>query len=597
MPTTNGYGPKRAILYARVSTDEQARSGYSLAQQLEALRDYAAQEGYEVLEEVSDPGQSGASLERPGMDRVRDLVAAGGVSVVLAQDRDRFAREPAYHYLLRREFEEYGTKIRALNDRGDDTPEGELTDGILDQLAKYEKAKIAERTRRGKIRKAREGKVIAGRMSRHGGGARYGYRLNESRDALVVDEEKMATVRRIFRMVGMARAPIFTVKRTLDAEGMPTATGRGRWAPSVIRDIIMADLYIPRSYDEVATLVSPEVAAKLDPKENYGLWEWGAIKNTRIQVSEQTPEGRIYRTRQKRTLRPEGERIYVPVPDSGVPREWIESARAAIKDNRRASNAGRRFWELSGGILRCGECGWTMYSHTAPPGPNGRHYYYVCKAKYKKGAEFCTATRTRKASEREELVWAEVRAYLQDPERLRSDLDRMIELERNGTHGDPEREAKVWAGKLAEASVKRARFQHAYAEGIIGLEDLRQRLAELEEETSVAERALAESRGRVERVRELEADCEALLEHHVATAPEALDSLTPEERHHFYEMLHLKVCLFADDSMEISGVFPEPIRSEPAVCTTDGLSTRSPGRSPIPFPTPSTRPLPTPTRP
>ena len=78
MPSTNGHGPKRAILYARVSTDEQARSGYSLAQQLEALREYAAREGLQALEEVRDPGQSGASLERPGMDRVRDLVAAGG---------------------------------------------------------------------------------------------------------------------------------------------------------------------------------------------------------------------------------------------------------------------------------------------------------------------------------------------------------------------------------------------------------------------------------------------------------------------------------------------------------------------------------------
>jgi site-specific DNA recombinase len=85
MPSTNGHGPKTAILYARVSTDEQARSGYSLAQQLEALREYAAREGYEVLEEIVDAGQSGASLERPGMDRVRDLVSAGGVSVVLAQ--------------------------------------------------------------------------------------------------------------------------------------------------------------------------------------------------------------------------------------------------------------------------------------------------------------------------------------------------------------------------------------------------------------------------------------------------------------------------------------------------------------------------------
>src|ERR671939_217734 len=100
MSSTNGHGPQRAILYARVSTDEQARTGYSLAQQLEALRQYAAREGYEILAEVTDPGQSGASLERPGMDRVRDLVVSGDVSMVLAQDRDRFAREPAYHYLL-----------------------------------------------------------------------------------------------------------------------------------------------------------------------------------------------------------------------------------------------------------------------------------------------------------------------------------------------------------------------------------------------------------------------------------------------------------------------------------------------------------------
>src|SRR5215213_8639890 len=162
MPSTNGHSPKRAILYARVSTDEQARSGYSLAQQIEALRDHAAQEGYEVLEEVSDPGQSGASLERPGMDRVRDLVAADGVSAVLAQDRDRFSREPAYTYLLRREFEEHECELKSLNDRGDDSPEGELTDGILDQLAKFERAKTAERSRRGKLRKAREGKIICG---------------------------------------------------------------------------------------------------------------------------------------------------------------------------------------------------------------------------------------------------------------------------------------------------------------------------------------------------------------------------------------------------------------------------------------------------
>src|ERR687889_203502 len=213
MTSTNGHGPKRAILYPRVSTDEQARPGYSLAQQLEALRAYAAREGYEVLEEVVDPGQSGASLERPGMDRVRDLVAAGGVAAVLAQDRDRIAREPAYHYLLRREFEEHGTKIRALNDRGDDSPEGELTDGILDQLGKYERAKISERSRRGRLRKAREGKVIGTYRPTHG------FRMNAARDGYEVDEEKMAVVRRAFRMLGAEGASLHSANKALEREG------------------------------------------------------------------------------------------------------------------------------------------------------------------------------------------------------------------------------------------------------------------------------------------------------------------------------------------------------------------------------------------
>src|SRR5215208_556184 len=110
MPSTNGYGPKRAILwailYARVSTDEQARSGYSLSQQLEALRKYAVREGYKILEEVTDPGKSSTTLDRPGLDRVRNLVASGGVSAVLAQDRDRFAREPAYLWVLQNELGE-----------------------------------------------------------------------------------------------------------------------------------------------------------------------------------------------------------------------------------------------------------------------------------------------------------------------------------------------------------------------------------------------------------------------------------------------------------------------------------------------------------
>jgi site-specific DNA recombinase len=215
MTSTNGHGPKRPILYARVSTDEQARSGYSLAQQLEALRAYAAQEGYEVLEEVVDPGESGATLERPGLDRVRDLVAAGGVYVVLAQDRDRFSREPAYLYLLREEFAEHSTTLKCLNDRGDESPEGQLTDGILDQLAKYERAKTAERSRRGKKQKAKGGKILSSR-------AAYGFGWNESRDGYVVDPEQMAVLRRIFYMAGVERRSLCAIRNQLRQDGVPS---------------------------------------------------------------------------------------------------------------------------------------------------------------------------------------------------------------------------------------------------------------------------------------------------------------------------------------------------------------------------------------
>jgi site-specific DNA recombinase len=210
MLSTNDHGPKTAILYARVSTDEQARSGYSLRQQIERLREHAADEGVEVLEEVTDAGYSGASLQRPGMDQVRDLVREGVVSVVLAQDRDRFAREPAYVYLLREEFAEHGCKLRSLNDRGDDSPEGELTDGILDQLAKFERAKMTERTRRGKQRKAREGRITTVR-------AAFGFDYNATRDGYVINPDQMEVVRRIFYMAGVEKTTIYRSNRTSNA--------------------------------------------------------------------------------------------------------------------------------------------------------------------------------------------------------------------------------------------------------------------------------------------------------------------------------------------------------------------------------------------
>jgi site-specific DNA recombinase len=563
MPSTNGHGSRQAILYARVSTDEQARSGYSLAQQLEALRAHAEREGYEVLEEIADPGQSGASLERPGMDRVRDLVAEGGVSVVLAQDRDRFAREPAYLYLLREEFAECGTVLMALNQQGDESPEGELTDGILDQIAKFERAKIAERTRRGKLKRAREGKVVPTHTPD------YGFRYTENREGYEVDPEKMAVVRRIFEMVGAEGKTLHGAKKILDREGV-TTPGRARyWGNRFIRNLILDDVYKPHSFEEVKALVAPEVALRLDPERRYGVWWYNVTRRKTRQVAEIAPDGsRAYVKRSKTTVKPAREWIAVPVADPGIPRELVDAAREAIKHNRRPASRKHRFWELAGGITRCGGCGKLMFTNSITG--KGLHYYR-CPSRRDHGKEACEV-KNRRADRIEAEVWESVRAILSDPERLRDDLDRMIEMKRNVQRGDPRREMDVWLEKLAEADRKRARFQHAYAEDAIGLEDLKARLAELEELRGLAQRELERLRHHEEEIARLERDRDAVLETYAGASEEALNSLTPEQRHNLYRSFRIEVLAHADGTTEL---LLGHLLSYEEVCTKESLS-RSP---------------------
>ena len=522
MPNTNGHGPKTAVLYARVSTDEQARSGYSLAQQMEALRAHTAREGLEVVEEVFDPGQSGASLERPGMDLVRDLVAAGGVSVVLAQDRDRFAREPAYHYLLRREFEEHGTKIRALNDRGDDSPEGELTDGILDQLAKFERAKTAERSRRGKLRKAKEGKVIAGYRTR------YGFSLNVSRDGYEIDEQRMRVVRRVFGMVAEGIS-FNSIKATFDREGLPTPKGARSWDRTFFRHCVLDDVYKPHTYSEVAAVVSPEVAATLDPTKCYGLWWFNRHRMIGTPTSQVSEAGRRYAKTYTKYEKPREEWIAVPVPDSGVPRGVADAAREAIKDNRAHSRAGGRFWELSGGVARCGECGRRMRAaHRTKKRKNvpSRTYgYYLCPSRHDHGENGCSNRRSVSAMALEAKAWRFVRSVMTNPEELTRDLDRMIELRREGERGNPGAQARAWLEEIAKVERLRDGYHDQAAEGLLGLDKLREKLAALDERRGVAEQELKALEDRQEELERLESDREAVVEHYAALAPEILEAL------------------------------------------------------------------------
>ena len=131
-------------------------------------------------------------------------------------------------------------------------------------------------------------------------------------------------------------------------------------------------------------------------------------------------------------MRPREEWIAVPVPDSGVPQAIVDAARRAIKHNRAPSDAGRRFWELSGGFVRCGLCGRVMDSHTTANPGRPVYFYYACRTRYKKGVEGCPNGKYLAAGKVEALVWEGITTLLKNPRQLRADLDAMIEHERRG---------------------------------------------------------------------------------------------------------------------------------------------------------------------
>jgi site-specific DNA recombinase len=558
MPSTNGNGPKTAIVYTRVSSEERAKKGYSLPDQLAGCRAWATHEGYKVSEEVEDDGWSGAYLERPGLDRVRDLVATGSVDVVVVLSRDRLARG-LYAGLLKAEFAEYGTRLVALNAQTDDSPEGELHEGILDQFAAYERNKTAERTRRGKLQKARQGKVIAIHTPN------YGFRYNATRDGYEVDEERMAVVRRIIRMIGVEGCTLHAVKRTLEREGVPTPNCGRFWTPKVLRLYVLDDVYRPHSHEELRGMVdagqmTPDVFGRLDPHKSYGIWWFNRRRTRRTQVSEPGPNGeRFYRKRSRYVYRPKEEWIAVPVPDSGIPPDVVDAAREAVRENTVPSAAGRRVWELSGGIIRCEACRTNMMIHSvASPrlaDKGGRLFYYGCRKRNRDGHEACSHKANHRADQVEPLVWRFICGLLKNPERLRAGLERLIEQERAAMRGDPEQEIKAWLETLSEVDQERRGYLRLAAKGRITDEELDEALADLEETREAAERELEALRSRRKVLEELERDKDALLEHYARMVPAALDDLTAEERHQVYKMLRLKVLAREDRTYEVSGVF------------------------------------------
>jgi hypothetical protein len=265
----------------------------------------------------------------------------------------------------------------------------------------------------------------------------------------------------------------------------------------------------------------------------------------------------------------------VPVPDPGIPREWVDAARNAIKDNRRPSSAGHRFWELSGGILRCGGCGSAMMTNSIPShNKEWLNHYYRCPKRVR-DREACPQPRNYRADKTEPRVWELVSGLMTDPVQLHADLERMIELEREGLRGDPERETKTWLEKLSQVDRQRARAQDMAIEGLLDYEELKLKLAALAETRKTAERELEALRSHQERVEELERDKNALLESYAGMAPEALATLTSEERRRIYKMLGVGVVAHVEDgAQEVSGQLAGPVGvSNPKTVCSRGFPT------------------------
>jgi hypothetical protein len=219
-------------------------------------------------------------------------------------------------------------------------------------------------------------------------------------------------------------------------------------------------------------------------------------------------------------------------------------------------------WELSGGILCCASCGWNIKTATVTRGNSPkRSYYYRCTKRNNRYGD-CPNRKNHRADNVEPRVWEFVSGLLKNPQRLHAGLEGMLERERGSMRGDPDREAKAWTDKLVEVERQRARAQDAYLAGAFEVDELRARLAALEETRDTARKELAALEVRREQFAELERDRDALLERYAGIMPEAIDALTPEVRQCIYKLLRIRVSADADGALEVSGVFGEEALEE-----------------------------------
>jgi site-specific DNA recombinase len=437
----------RAALYARVSTDSQQARG-TIGSQLEVLRERVGAEGDEVVAEFCDDGHSGARLDRPGLDALRDAAEAGLIERVWCLSPDRLARVYAYQVIVLDELGRHGVSVHFTDAPPlDDDPQAKLLTQVQGVIAEYERAKIAERYRRGKLFRSRAGEVLAWRTP-------YGYR-RQPRDAhgparLVVFEPEAAVVRRIFDDAAHGGHSLREIVRRLAADGVPPPTGSRRiWGTSTLSRLLRNEAYIGRVY---------------------------------FNRTEAVPDPRPGR-RSKQVPRPREDWIPIAVP-ALIDEQTFQAAHRTGRDNSqwspRRTEPGQ--WLLRG-LVKCGVCGVGTNCHKMR-GRNGTwHRYYYCRNHdpiKAGGADRRCTERNIRSDTLDEFVFDQVRIALLRPDVLTAGEQALAV---RAPAPDDELLATELARldrKLDATDTERRRLVDLYQAGLIELPDLQRRAADIE---------------------------------------------------------------------------------------------------------------------
>ena len=402
-------GTVRAALYARVSSEQQAQAG-TIDSQLEALRRRVAEEGLRIEGEMEfvDEGYSGATLVRPGLERLRDMAAAGCVDRLYVHSPDRLARKYAYQVLLVDELSRCAVEVVFLNHGVGDSPEDSLLLQVQGMVAEYERAKILERSRRGKLHAARKGVVSV--LS----GAPYGYRYlpasREGREAqyeILLEEAKV--VRQVFEWVGGEGCSIGEVRKRLHGNEIPTRSGKSWWDRATVWAMLRNPAYKGQAafgktrVGDRRPALRAQRGASAQPRRAYSSYKVAPEAWTYIPVR--------------------------PIIGEGL----FEAVQERLAENRKRSRErARGARHLLQGLLVCARCGYAYYgkpvSLVAAKGKKRSYVYYRCTGSdaYRFAGQRVCSNRQLRSDLLEQAVWQDVCSLLSNPGRIEEEYQRRL---------------------------------------------------------------------------------------------------------------------------------------------------------------------------